>query len=159
METKTATKSRFKDATTLLVHDHNSVKAKFKEFESMGSRARVGKKKLADEICTELTIHAMLEEEIFYPAVQQEAEDGPALIEEATAEHAGAKALIAQIKAMSADDESLTETVQKLSEEIAHHVKEEEGEMFPKARASGLDLVALRDQMLERKTELSAEEL
>lgn len=157
MDTKVS--SRFKDATTLLIHDHDSVKAKFKEFEAMGNRVRVGKKKLADAICTELTIHTMIEEEIFYPAVKRQAEDGPAMIKEALAEHAGAKELIAQIKAMAPGDENLNEMVMKLSEEIAQHVKEEEQEMFPKVRSSGLDLIALRDEMVERKRTLSTEKL
>ncbi|PUA20124.1 hemerythrin domain-containing protein [Glaciimonas sp. PCH181] len=157
MDTKVS--SRFKDATTLLIHDHDSVKAKFKEFEAMGNRARIGKKKLADAICTELTIHTMIEEDIFYPAVKRQAEDGPAMIKEALAEHAGAKELIAQLKAMAPDDENLNETVMKLSEEIAQHVKEEEQEMFPKVRSSGLDLIALRDEMVERKRTLSTENL
>lgn len=156
MDTKTsAVSSHFKDATTLLIHDHNSVKEKFKEFEAMGARAHVSKKKLADEICADLTIHTMIEEEIFYPAVYNEAKDGVALIDEALAEHAGAKELIAQIREMTPDDENLIQIVKMLSEEIAHHVKEEEKKMFPRARDSNMDLLALRDEMAERKRQLS----
>ncbi|QRX82424.1 hemerythrin domain-containing protein [Glaciimonas sp. PAMC28666] len=150
-------KPRFKDAITMLVHDHDTVKAMFKKYEGLGENAYVGKKNLADEICSALSEHCVIEEEIFYPAVRRALKEGPPLVNEAVVEHAGAKELIAQLQAMSADDELFDAKVKVLSEQIDHHVKEEEGEMFPEARKSHLNLVDLRDQMIERKDQLSAE--
>ena len=109
----------------------------------------------ADQICQELTVHATIEEEIFYPAVRQAIKDD-ALMNEAKVEHASAKDLIAQIKAMDADDEMFDAKVTVLGEYIDHHVKEERNEMFAKARKTKLDLVKLGEQLLQRKQELMA---
>ena len=152
-----ATRSE-KDACDLLDADHRAVKKLFKDYEELtSSRARtVGQKKLelARQICQELTVHAQIEEEIFYPACRAALKDTD-LIAEAEVEHQTAKDLIAQIEGMSEADEKFDAKVTVLGEYIDHHVKEEKGEMFPKARAARkLDLVAMRDEMMARKEEL-----
>ncbi|WP_228892448.1 hemerythrin domain-containing protein [Pseudoduganella aquatica] len=142
------------DAISLLVEDHEHVKDMFEQFESMTDRAVVGKKKLADEICAELTKHTTVEEEIFYPAVRGAGKEFADMIDEAVVEHASAKQLIAEIEAMNPGDDLYDAKVKVLSELIEHHVREEEDELFPKVRKTKLDLVALGEQMAERKAEL-----
>ena len=156
----TASAKRPKDACDLLDADHKAVKALFKEYESLSesrSRSTAKKRQLADQICKELTVHATIEEEIFYPAVRKAIKDN-ALLNEATVEHASAKDLIAQIKAMDPADELFDAKVTVLGEYIDHHVKEERTEMFVKARATKLDLVGLAEQLKQRKEELMAQE-
>jgi hemerythrin superfamily protein len=150
----TATKPSSKDAISLLTQDHKEVKAGFKQFEALGDRAFVAKKKLADEICSALTTHTTVEEEIFYPAVRKAVEDGDDIIDEATVEHACAKELISQIVAMSAEDDLFDAKVKVLSDIIDHHVLEEEKEMFVKARKANLDLAELGKEILARKDQL-----
>jgi hemerythrin superfamily protein len=151
---------RQKDACDLLDADHKAVKALFKDYESLAesrSRSTSKKRQLADQICKELTVHATIEEEIFYPAVRKAIKDND-LMNEATVEHASAKDLIAQIKGMEASDDLFDAKVTVLGEYIDHHVKEERTEMFTKARASKLDLVGLAAQLKQRKDELMAQE-
>ena len=143
------------DAIELLTDDHENVKAMFEKYEGLGDRAHASKKKLATEICTELTKHATAEEEIFYPAVRAAGKDQEDLVDEATVEHASAKDLIAQIMEMEPTEELFDAKVKVLSEMIEHHVKEEEEEMFPKARKAGLDMMALGQQIAERKAEIT----
>lgn len=142
------------DVLALLKQDHANVKAMFEQYEELGDRAFASKQKLAGEICLELTRHATAEEEIFYPAVRAAARDNEDLIDEATVEHASAKDLIAQIMAADPHDDLYDAKVKVLKEYILHHVKEEEGEMFPKAKRAGLDLVALGEQVAARKDEI-----
>ena len=147
-----------KDACDLLDTDHKNVKKMFKAYEElMKSRGRtVAQKKmdLAHEICRELSAHAQVEEEIFYPALRAVLKDTD-LLAEAEVEHASAKDLIAQIKSASQADEMFDAKVTVLGEYIDHHVKEERNEIFPKARgARKLDLVSMRDQLEARKEEL-----
>lgn len=142
------------DAIALLMADHEHVKDLFEQYENLGDRALVSKKKLATEICLELTKHATAEEEIFYPAVRAASGDNEDLIDEATVEHASAKSLIAQILAMEASDDLFDAKVKVLSEQIDHHVREEENEMFPKARKAKLDLAALGEAIAERKEQI-----
>jgi hemerythrin superfamily protein len=161
-ENKMATRGE-KDACDLLDADHRAVKKMFKEYEELTkSRARTaGQKKmdLARQICHELTVHAQIEEEIFYPALRAAIKDTD-LLNEAEVEHQTAKDLIAQIEGMGEADEMFDAKVTVLGEYIDHHVKEERNEMFPKARsARRLDLVALRDQLEARKAELMGEAL
>ena len=111
---------------------------------------------LATEICRWLTVHATIEEELFYPAAR-EAEVDADLLDEAEVEHASAKELIAQIEAMSPDDDLYDAKVTVLGEYIDHHVKEEEGELFPKCRKSDMDLEGLGEALAARKQELTAE--
>jgi len=143
------------DAITLLTEDHEHVKSMFEQYEGLGDRAHASKKKLATQICTELTKHATAEEEIFYPAVRAAGKDKEDLVDEAVVEHASAKDLIAQIMDMEPTEELFDAKVKVLSELIEHHVKEEEGEMFPKAKKAGLDLEELGQQIAERKAEIT----
>jgi hemerythrin superfamily protein len=150
-----------KDACDLLDADHKAVKKMFKEYEEMaGSRARNAaqmKKELAMQICQELAVHAQIEEEIFYPALREVLKDTD-LLDEATVEHQSAKDLIAQIQGAGDADEMFDAKVKVLGEYIDHHVKEERGEIFPKARsARKLDLMAMREQLETRKEELMTE--
>ena len=150
---------RPKDACDLLDADHKAVKALFKEYETLAesrSRSPAKKRQLADRICKELTVHATIEEEVFYPAVRKAIKDN-ALMNEATVEHSSAKDLIAQIRSMDAGDELFDAKVTVLGEYIDHHVKEERGEMFPQARKTKLDLVKLAEQLQLRKQALMAE--
>ncbi|MCC6070000.1 hemerythrin domain-containing protein [Massilia sp. GCM10020059] len=143
------------DAIALLTEDHKKVKDLFEKFEKLSDRSKVNKKKIADQICLELTVHAQVEEEIFYPAVREPIKDDD-LMDEAVVEHASAKELIAQISEMDPGDDLYDAKVKVLSEQIEHHVEEEEGEMFPKVRKAKVDLVALGEQMAARKQELMA---
>ena len=143
-----------KDAIKLLTEDHNKVKKMFKEFEELSKKSDTkGKEELATQICKELTVHAQLEEEIFYPAVRAAINDDD-LMNEAMVEHAEAKGLIAQIQSMAASDSMYDAKVTVLSENIVHHVEEEENEMFPKAQKSDMDLEKLGLEIAERKKEL-----
>ena len=152
MTTKT---NQAQDAIAMLTADHREVKAMFKQYEELGERAKASKKKLADQICDALLVHATLEEEIFYPAVREASGDTEDMVDEAVVEHASAKDLIAQLQEMDPEDDLYDAKVKVLSEQIEHHVGEEEGEMFPKPRKSGLDLAALGQEMALRKDELS----
>lgn len=143
------------DATHILAADHRMVEKLFADFDKANDHAAKGK--LADQICTELKIHAQIEEEIFYPALKGKIDDD--LLKEAYVEHDGAKLLINEIVASSSDDEFFDSKVTVLKEEIEHHVKEEEkqhGNMFQQARAAAIDLHALVERMLTRKKELQA---
>ncbi|MDR7150642.1 hemerythrin superfamily protein [Hydrogenophaga palleronii] len=151
------------DACTFLDTDHKAVKKLFKAYEELThSKARdvdQKKRELAQEICQELTVHATIEEEIFYPALREALKETDALAE-AEVEHAGAKDLIAQIEAMDQADEMFDAKVKVLGEYIDHHVKEERNQIFPKARAArGLDLVAMREELQSRKEALMGMEV
>jgi hemerythrin superfamily protein len=143
------------DAIAMLEADHKKVKALFEQFDALSDRSVVNKKKIADQICNELTIHTQLEEDIFYPAVRGPIRDGD-LMDEAIVEHASAKELIAQIRDMDPGDDLYDAKVKVLSEQIEHHVGEEEDEMFPKVRKTNVDLVALGQQMAAEKEALMA---
>jgi len=155
------TKRAEPDACSLLDADHRNVKKLFKTYEELtGSRvasASQKKRDLANQICMELTVHAQIEEEIFYPAVREAIKDTD-LLDEAEVEHASAKDLIAQIQDATEVDDKFDAKVIVLGEYIVHHVKEERNEIFVKARAArGLDLVGMREQLQARKEELMAE--
>jgi hemerythrin superfamily protein len=142
------------DAIALLSADHKKVKGLFSQFSKLkedGSDAE--KSDLVGNICNELKIHTAIEEEIFYPAVRQAIEDSD-LMDEALVEHAGAKDLVAQLEGMDAEDDLYDAKVTVLGEQINHHVKEEESEMFPKAKKAKLDTAALGAKLLKRKMEL-----
>ena len=147
----------YTDAIALLKADHRKVEQLFEQYE--GASASAAKKKLAHQICVELKIHTAIEEEIFYPAFRGKIEGDT--LDEAYVEHDGAKILINDIEAGSPADDFYDAKVKVLSEEIQHHVHEEEmrGEgMFAQCRKTDVDLVALRDAMLARKQELMAQE-
>ncbi len=147
--------SKPQDAIALLTEDHDKVKSLFQQFDKLSDRSKASKKKLADQICHALTVHTQLEEQVFYPAVRGALKDDD-LMDEAQVEHDSAKALIVQLQDMDPGDELYDAKVKVLSEQIEHHVGEEETDMFPKARHSRLDLVALAHQMGELKTTLEA---
>jgi hemerythrin superfamily protein len=149
------------DACSLLDADHRNVKKMFKAFEPLAeSKAKSAPQKrreLADRICLELSVHAQIEEEIFYPALRNAIKDAD-LLDEAEVEHASAKDLIAQIKIGNENDSKWCAKVIVLGEYIDHHVKEERGEIFVKARAAKkLDLIAMREQLQARKDELMSQ--
>lgn len=149
------------DACSLLDADHRNVKKLFKEFEPLAdSKAKTApnkRRQLADQICMELSVHAQIEEEIFYPALR-EATKADDMLDEAEVEHASAKDLIAQIEAGDENDPKWCAKVIVLGEYIDHHVKEERNEIFVKARAArNLDLVTMRAQLQARKEELMSE--
>ena len=144
------------DAVALLKQDHRTVEDLFEQYEKASGEGR--KQKLAEEICLELSVHAMIEEEIFYPACEGKIEED--LLQEAYVEHDGAKILIAQIQdGDGQSDEYFDAKVKVLQEQIEHHVKEEEQRMegmFAQARKAGLDMEALGQQLAARKEELLA---
>jgi hemerythrin superfamily protein len=143
------------DAVALLKADHRKVEDLFAQFESAKGDGK--KKAIAEQICMELTIHAKIEEDIFYPACEGKVEED--LLKEAYVEHDGAKVLIAEIEAGGPDDEFYDAKVKVLSEQIEHHVKEEEQRvegMFAQARKAGLDMNALGEQMAAEKAQLIA---
>ncbi|MEO6215916.1 MAG: hemerythrin domain-containing protein [Sphingomonas sp.] len=143
------------DAIALLKADHRTVEDLFEQFEKASGDGR--KQKIAEQICLELTVHAQIEEEIFYPACEGKIEED--LLKEAYVEHDGAKVLIAEIEAGGPNDEYYDAKVKVLSEQIEHHVEEEEKRMegmFSQARKAGLDMDALGEQLRARKEELVA---
>jgi len=142
------------DAIKLLKDDHAEVKRYFDQYEGLESNAE--KQALAEKICLALTVHAQIEEEIFYPATRAAIDDDD-LLDEAEVEHASAKQLIAEIQAMKAGDRLFDAKVTVLGEYINHHVEEEENEMFPESREGDIDLKTLGAQMATRKAELMAE--
>lgn len=143
-----------KDAIALLKADHEAVSELFAEYEK--TRSVPNKKALVAQICEALTVHAQIEEEVFYPAVKAALKD-KLLVPEATIEHASVKDLIAQLEDVEPDGEMYDAKVKVLSEYVKHHVKEEQNEMFPKAKASSLDLVELGARMTALKDELLAQ--
>ena len=142
------------DAIALLKQDHRTVEELFAQFEKASGEGR--KQKLAEQICLELSVHATIEEEIFYPACEGKIDED--LLKEAYVEHDGAKVLIAEIEAGGPSDEFYDAKVKVLQEQIEHHVEEEEKRMegmFSQARKAGLDMDALGVQLAQRKAELT----
>lgn len=144
------------NAIDLLIDDHDKVKKLFKEFEKLSKKDDDSKVEIANQICVELTIHAMIEEEIFYPVARSAVNDDD-MMNEADVEHDSAKDLIAQIQSTGTDDEMYDAKVTVLGEYIDHHVKEEEEEMFPKVRKAKVDLEELGMQLMMRKEELMSQ--
>jgi Hemerythrin HHE cation binding domain len=149
----TAPKSlpRPQEATALLRADHKLVSGLFAEYEKARSPSK--KKQLVTQICTELSVHAQVEEEIFYPEVKLALKDHD-LVPEATVEHATLKDLIAQVEGIEPDGDMYDAKIKVLSEYVKHHVKEEQNEMFPKAKATRLDMVDLGARISARKAEI-----
>ena len=142
------------DAIALLKADHKEVAEMLEKFET----ARSTKEKLAQQICMSLTVHAQIEEEIFYPAAREALEDeGEDLLNEAKVEHNSLKELIGQIEGSSPDDDLFEAHVKVLGEYVKHHVKEEEGQIFPKLRKSDMDLGEVGAQLAARKKELMSQ--
>ena len=147
--------SKPRDAIALLKNDHREVEELFEQFEKASGDGR--KEKLAQQICLELSVHAAIEEEIFYPACEGKVDED--LLKESYVEHDAAKILIAQISSgQGENDEFFDSKVKVLSEEIEHHVEEEEKRMeglFAQAKKAGLDMDALGEQLALRKAELT----
>jgi hypothetical protein len=142
------------DAIALLKQDHRTVEELFEKFENASGEGR--KQKLAEEICLDLSVHAQIEEEIFYPACEGKVDED--LLKESYVEHDGAKLLIAEIIAGGPSDEFYDAKVKVLQEEIQHHVEEEEKRLeglFSQARKAGLDMDVLGEQLAARKLELT----
>lgn len=143
---------QFTDAIALLKADHRAVEELFERFKGAGEGSR---QKIAEQICNELKIHTTIEEEILYPALRGKIEVDT--LNEAYVEHDAAKVLVNDILAMGAADEYFQAKIMVLAEEIRHHVREEERPgkgMFAQAREANVDLVDLRDRMLNRKEQL-----
>ena len=151
---RSSPKPKTTEATAMLRADHQLVSKLFEEYEGTHSTGK--KAQIVSRICTELSVHAQVEEEIFYPAVKAALNDKE-LVPEATVEHATLKDLIAQVEGIEPDGEMFDAKVKVLSEYVKHHVKEEQNQIFPKAKASKLDLVELGAQMAKCKEEILAE--
>lgn len=160
MPSKKPASTKPDDAIDLLVADHQEVHALFVAYKKLVSREAGADERqpLAEQICTLLTVHAAIEEEIFYPAARA-AKVESALLDEAVVEHQSLKDLIAQLRAMSADDALYDSKVTVLGEYVDHHVKEEQDEMFPKCRKARMDLQQIGAQLAQRKEELTAEQM
>jgi hemerythrin superfamily protein len=146
------------DAVALLIADHQEVQELFDSYDDLVEAEAADEEKaaLAEEICSMLTVHATIEEEIFYPAARENIDEQD-LLDEAEVEHASAKDLIVQILDMAPGEDLFDAKIKVLGEYIAHHVKEEEDELFPKVKRAKLDLQALGDELAARKQELMSE--
>lgn len=151
---KSRTRGRTQEATTMLRSDHKHLNDLFSQYEEMKSASQ--KKALVAKICAEFKIHAQLEEEIFYPAVKKALNDDE-MIPEGLVEHATISNLIGQVEGKEPDGEMFDAKIKVMAEYVKHHVKEEQQEMFPKAKASKLDMRDLGAKMASRKTELLAQ--
>lgn len=152
-----ASRQKKMDAISLLKADHRKVEDLFEQFEKAREADR--KEKLVKQICAELMIHAMIEEEIFYPACAGRIED-EGVLDESYVEHDGAKVLIAELNKSSPDDEFFDAKVSVLSEMIKHHVREEEKRsegLMAQAKEAGLDMESLGERLTQRKQELMEE--
>jgi hemerythrin superfamily protein len=144
------------DAIALLRADHDRIEDLFISFDQIKyGRAEAEKMRLVSDLCRELLVHAAVEEEIFYPAVRSEIADDD-LMNEARVEHEGARRLISELQAMDPADEMLNAKMHVLCAYIKHHVREEEEDIFRKARESGLDLLAMAARMEKRRRQLLA---
>lgn len=139
------------EAVAMLRADHKLVSGLFADFEKTKSPAR--KAKIVAQICRELAVHTQIEEEIFYPAFQSALKDHE-LVPEANVEHGSVKDLIRMVEGVEPGGDEYEARVKVMGEFVRHHVKEEQNEMFPKAKNSKLDLIALGEQMFNRKQEL-----
>jgi hemerythrin-like domain-containing protein len=156
---KTRRKASAPDAIEMLMEDHRNVQKLFKQFEKLKEDAGAEnetKRELVERACGELSVHAQLEEELFYPAAQ-DALDEPELVEEAIVEHASAKELIARLESMAPGESFYDATFTVLAEYVNHHIKEEEKELFPKLKKAKMDVQALAEPMQQRKQELVEE--
>jgi len=144
------------DAIKLLKEDHKKVKSLFREFEQAGDRAYQTKRRIAEQAFTELEVHSTIEEEFFYPAVREKADrDGMEIVAEGIEEHHVVKTLIEELKQLEPQDERFDAKFKVLTENVEHHIEEEESEMLPDAKETlGDDIERLGDAMLRRKEEL-----
>jgi hemerythrin superfamily protein len=150
--------SQASDALSLLKDDHRAVVKLFDAFEKAKKTHDLdAKTTLVRRACEELTVHAMIEEELLYPAATEALdEDDRPDVEEAYVEHFLVKMLIEKFATLSASDAGFDATFKVMSEMVRHHIEEEESELFPKLRKSGADLVELGDKLARRKAQLDA---
>lgn len=144
------------NALELLKEDHKKVKKMFKQFEKLKEDKKASdndKQSLVEAACAELTVHAQIEEELFYPALRDAISDSD-LLDEATVEHASAKALIQELQSMRPGDELYEAKFTVLGEYVQHHIEEEEKEIFPKAKKAKLDLAGIGEELRQRREEL-----
>ena len=154
--TAAARRRKTRTALDVLKSDHAEVKKLFKRFENFKKdEDRDGMQQVAQAACKALSIHAQIEEEIFYPALRS-AGDADDALDEADVEHSHVKELVAQLEASGPGDELFEARFKVLSEYVQHHVEEEESTIFSKARKADLDLAALGERLLARKEELGA---
>ncbi|SAL85641.1 cation-binding protein [Caballeronia arvi] len=153
--TARATKSQ--DAIQVLTDDHRAVEKLFDAFEKTQKDDLDAKATLVRRACEELTVHAMIEEELLYPAAQEALdEDDRPDVEEAYVEHYLVKVLIDKFTKLHAGEAGFDATFKVMSEMVRHHIEEEESDLFPKLRKSGADLEALGGKLMRRKEELEA---
>ncbi|HET8584771.1 MAG TPA: hemerythrin domain-containing protein [Casimicrobiaceae bacterium] len=155
-----ATNGRGTNALELLKHDHDEVDEMFKQFEQIKDNGDdAEKEQLVAQICDALTIHAQIEETIFYPAARRALQEkGQDLLDEAAVEHQTLKDIVGRLEMAPTSDPLYDAGVKVLSEYVKHHVKEEESELFPKVRQSNLDLQSIGQQLAKRKQELESQE-
>ena len=146
-------KAKPMNAVDLLIEDHEYVRKSFKQFEKMDHEDKQALKGLVSQVCAALKVHTKVEEEIFYPAVRRKIDDQD-LMFEAQIEHTSAKTLIRQLERMKPGDPRYAPTFTVLCEYVDHHAKEEEKEMFPKARRRKVDLRGLAKKIVARKLTL-----
>jgi hemerythrin superfamily protein len=149
-------KAKATGAIELLKEQHDKVKKAFKEFEKLDREDTEAQQQLVQSVCEDLKLHTTLEEELFYPAAR-EAIDDEDILNEAQIEHETAKMLIEQLENMGPEDPNFHATFTVLGEYVLHHVKEEEGEMFPQVKKTDLDLEDLGSRMRSRMEELMGE--
>ena len=151
----TNSRTKAENAIAMLKSDHQKVKELFDKFEESKNSAAQGK--IVANAIQELKVHATIEEELFYPSVRQQIDDEDGMMPEADEEHHVAKVVIAELENMKGDEEHWKAKFMVLAESVRHHIKEEEGEMFPKAKKTAIDFVALGEQMSELKKRLMRE--
>ena len=146
------------DAVSLLTSDHAEVRQMFEEYRQLldDNAGDDRRGELAGQICSALTVHAEIEEDVFYPALRERLDD-ELLLDQAEVEHASVRDLVEQIESMEPDDALFDAKMLVLAEYVEHHVEEEENEIFPQAEQSGIDLDQLGAELAERKRELMAE--
>ncbi len=147
--------TRSQNAIAMLKEDHSKVKELFDKFEETSGTA--SKRKIVTQAIQELKVHATVEEELFYPALRQQMEDEDGLLDEADEEHHVAKLLIAELEQMQGDEDHWEAKFKVLAEGVRHHIKEEEGELFPEAKKTDIDFAVLGERMAERKATLMSE--
>ena len=152
--TRKTSQARSKDAIAVLKEQHQAVKKLFGQFTKAKGESR--QQSLASRICMELKVHTQIEEELLYPQAHEEIDD-PELVDESLVEHNAAKDLIRQIEQTDPSDEMFAAKMQVLQEQIEHHVKEEEDDLFPKAKKADLDMKALGERLAMRKKQLMRE--
>ena len=149
--------SNSNNAIDLLKRDHRQVEELFDQYEKAKDDSnKAARQELAGRICAALSLHAQIEEEIFYPAMRRGGKDAKELVDEAAVEHQSVKDIIGRLQNASPEDPLYDAGVKVLSEYVKHHVKEEENEMFPDAKSADIDLDALGLAIAKRKEELEA---